>query len=97
MGYLFHHRERRIWPKLVHEMAAATKHTLVYDIRKRNRTEIEIAVVTEFFPKVMGQTPALVGFASFGGSRATSRCLDRLIDGHYDVGNTVSSDVLDNI
>src|SRR5258708_11614856 len=65
--------------------AAGTEHPLLADIGERDRTEIEMDLVAELLPQIVGQAAALVAAAPGGRAGGAACGPDRLVDGQDNV------------
>src|SRR6266851_5029764 len=79
-------RERGV-AALAVERTGAAKHALRDEIRGGHRAEIEMDLVAELFPEIMGEAARLAAAAADGCARRTARGADRLVDGEDDVGD----------
>src|SRR5579885_2874768 len=72
---------------LAMERAAAAEDTLLDHVGERHRAQIEMDLVAELFPEIMGETAALAATAAHRRARRAARGADRLIDRQDDVGD----------
>jgi len=69
------------------ETSAAPEHALLAYIGKRDRAQIEMDLIAELFPEIVGRATGLIATAPDRRAGSTPRCTDRLIDGKNDVGD----------
>src|SRR5712692_2151380 len=67
--------------------AAGAEQPLLADIGERDGAEIEMDLVAELLPQIVGQAPALVAAAAGRRTRGAARRPDRLVDGQNDIGD----------
>jgi len=67
--------------------APARQGTLRHDIGQRHRAEIEVDLIAELFPEIVGEAARLATAAADRRTRRTARGADRLVDGEDDVGD----------
>src|SRR6266446_9027039 len=79
-------RERGV-AALAMERTGAAKDTLRHDIGQRHRAEIEVDLIAELFPEIVGEAARLATAAADRRTRRTARGADRLVDGEDDVGD----------
>src|SRR3954447_20621753 len=68
--------------------AAGTEYPPFADIAERHRAQIQVDLIAQLFPKIVGQTSATVAAAADRRTGGTSDRPDRLVDGGDDIGNT---------
>ena len=69
------------------ERAAAAEHAPLAHIGERHRAQIEMDLVAELFPQIVGEAAALVAGAAGRRARRAARGADRLVDREDDVGD----------
>src|SRR4051794_16547758 len=67
--------------------AAGTEYPPFADIAERHRAQIQVDLIAQLFPKIVGQTSAAIAAAADRRTGATSNRPDRLVDGGDDVGD----------
>src|SRR5689334_21966512 len=69
------------------QRAAAPEHAVGADIGQRHRIEIEMDLVAELFPEVMGQAARLAAATPRRRAGRAARGSNRLVDGKDDIGD----------
>src|SRR4051794_28538402 len=77
--------ERRPAARLAVDDAAGAEQPALADIGERDGAEIEMDLVAEFLPEIVGQAAALVAAAAGRGAGGAARRPDRLVDCQNDI------------
>src|SRR5712691_11326082 len=67
--------------------AAGAEHALFADVAKRHRAQIQVDLIAQFLPEIMGQTSAAIAAAADRFAGGTSHRVERLVDRDDNVGN----------
>src|SRR5260221_4321170 len=77
--------ERGTAARLAIDDAAGAEQSPLADIGERNGAEIEMNLIAELFPQIVGETAALIAAAAGRRARGAARRPDRLVDRPNDV------------
>src|SRR5262249_24427301 len=67
--------------------AARAEDTLLDDVAQRDGAQVQMNLVAELLPEIVGEATALIAAAADRGSRGAACRADRLVDGKDDVGD----------
>src|SRR5690348_14925373 len=69
------------------DATARPEDTAIADIGERHRAQIEVDLIAEFFPQIVGETPRAIAAATNRRTGRTAGCAYRLVDGKDNIGD----------